>query len=99
MSKLKITKKQKHDLVMGYDVPGFEIIDEQDLFMDSHGCNVVLVVVKKDGDDCPLGFTYRYSSEESFYDEDPMELVPLETREVVKVEYPRADGKDWGDCV
>jgi len=96
---MKITEDQKRGLVDGYEVPGLEVIDEQELFMDNHGCNVVLIVVKKDGDDRPLGFTYRYSSEENFYDDDPMELVPLEPREVVKIEYSRVDGKNWNDCV
>jgi hypothetical protein len=85
-----------------YDVAGLTNVDEQELFMDTHGCNVVLVVCKDVGGDL-VGFTYRYSSEEHFYDLDPNELFPLISvnkhpctlEEVKKIEYKRADGEEW----
>jgi hypothetical protein len=92
---MTITAEQKRDLADGYEVSGLEFIAEDQLFMDSHGCQVVLVVVKKHGSDQLLGFTYRYSSEESFYEDDPMELVPVRPREVVKTVYDRYDMKPW----
>ena len=42
-----------------------------------------------------VGFTFRYSSEERFYDDDPMETFAIESEQVTETRYKRADGEDW----
>lgn len=104
MDELKkcLTVKEKARLADWGNAAGFEPVAEQELFMDSHGCNVVLMVVRYEGHserDPLYGFTYRYSSEERFFEDDPMELVPIEGETVTKIEYKRADGEDWQDHI
>lgn len=97
-----LTKEDKERLAYWENAAGLEPVADQQLFMDSHGCNVVLMVVRHEGhgDGDPLyGFTYRYSSEERFYEDDPMDLVAIESTEVVKIEYRRVDGEDWSDHI
>lgn len=72
---------------------------EQDLFMDSHGCMVILVPCVRESDGALFGFTYRQSSEEQFFDEDPMEAIPIVGKEVVKIEYSPENGKEWSEIV
>ena len=84
--------------VQGLKVAGLVAVDEQELFMDSHGCNVVLIVCKDEQDQL-VGFTYRYSSEEAFYDDDPMETFPLVWKQVTIVQYSHADGTEWNELV
>lgn len=73
--------------------------EEQLLFMDSHGCNVYLVPCRGEASGVLYGFTYRMSSEESFYDDDPMEAIPIHAVEVTKIEYIPASGEEWNDLV
>ena len=89
---MKITEKQKRELIHDGVSGGMTRRGEQFLFIDNHGFNVTLVAVEKAGHDGLLGFTYLESSEISIYDEG-MELVPL--REATKVVFERADGKKW----
>jgi hypothetical protein len=95
---MKLTTEEKELLADWQDAAELTVVDEQDLFMDNHGCNVVLVVCR-DPEDQLVGFTYRYSSEERFYDDDPMETIPVVARQVQSFEYDRADGDDWNEHV
>ncbi len=89
---MKITEKQKRELIHNGVSGSMKKRGEQFLFMDNHGFNVTLIAVEKAGHDGLLGFTYLESSEISIYDEG-MELIPL--KEVTKVVFERADGKRW----
>lgn len=89
-----LTVEEKEKLANWEDAAGLEPVAEQELFMDSHGCNVVLMVCKQ-ADQSLVGFTFRYSSEERFYDDDPMETFAIESEQVTETRYKRADGEDW----
>ena len=92
---MEITVKQKKAWIDRKPTSGMVWHDEQVLYMDNHGCNVTLVVVKKEDSSGELfGFTYLQSSEDSIYDED-MELVPVSCRQVMAFEYERKDGGEW----
>lgn len=97
MSEMTLIVEEKRSLANEDDAAGLEYVGEQELFMDSHGCNVVLVAVREN--DRPesqlLGFTFRRSSEEWFYDDDPMELVPIVAEELKVIQYTPMDGRNW----
>jgi hypothetical protein len=91
---MKLTVKQKQDLIDQKPAAGMVWQDEKVLYMDNHGCNVTLVVVQKEGSGELFGFTYLVSSEDAIYDED-MALVPVSCRQVMAFEYQRKDGGEW----
>jgi len=91
---IRLTVADKENLLNEEPAAGLTYVCTQDLGMDSHGCNVVLVVCC-DVDCVPYGFTCRYSSEAWEFEDDPMEAVQLSVKEVVAEEYVRADGQEW----
>jgi len=91
---MKLTVEDKKALVDWQESAGLRTEDFQELGMDSRGCNVCLVLCL-DEDNNKHGFLYRYSSEEHFYDEDPMETFPVVGVETTTIIWVRADGEDW----
>lgn len=71
----------------------FDGVAEEELFMDSHGLMIVLVVLKHRQSGGLYGFLYERSSEEAFFDN--VELLPLMAESVVVTKYSRSDGKPW----
>ena len=103
--KILLTPNDKKELADEYDgsgrAAGLVTADEpeQDLFMDSHGCMVILVPCRRESDDALYGFLYRRSSEEAFFDTRPMEAFPIVGKEVARIEYSLASGEDWSDLL
>ncbi len=97
---MDLSERDRRRLADEENAAGYEYIAEQDLGMDSHGCNVVLVVIRHGSKDSRLeGFTYRYSSEERFFEDESPTLIALQSREVTTVEYYQAEGRAWSDYV
>jgi hypothetical protein len=91
---IPLTVADKENLLNEEPAAGLTYVCTQHLKMDSHGCNVVLVVCE-DAAGVPHGFTCRYSSEAWEFEDDPMEAVQLSVKEIVAEEYVRADGQGW----
>ncbi len=91
-----LTAAEREAIVNGEKHPKYEFVATQELHMDSHGCNVVLAVLRVPAEHRIVGFTYRYSSEEPFFEDDPDELIGLIAREVTEWKYFRKSGKEWG---
>ena len=92
-------KRELSDLGSGRAAGLIAELPEQFLFMDSHGCNVMLVPCRRESDGALFGFTYLQSSEEPFFDDSPMEAIPIVGKEVVRIEYSPASGEEWNEIV
>lgn len=97
---LSLSEKDRRSLVGAEEavVAGWRVIDEQCLCMDSQGRIVQLVVLRHWNYPGKLrGFLYRFSSEETFFEEEGEETFPVSARQVTKVEYSRPGKSDWSD--
>ena len=95
----RLTETERRRLADWEHAAGYTTVADQELGIDSHGCMVVLIVVRReDREEAPLlGFTYRYSSEQNFFEDDSPVLVKLEPCETTVIEYYQADGEDWSE--
>lgn len=89
----KLDKKQRRDLFYEDNVPGFELIGEQFLYMDSHGMNITLVIFKMNGDHRLFGYLCEVHSESTQFDME--EVFEVKPKEVTTIQYVREDGKKW----
>lgn len=94
-----LTKEQRKELVYDGESGEIYVEAEQEIGMDSHGCNVVLVVCKVPNVDSLMAFTYRYSSEENFFDVDPDEMIAVKEYEKTVTVYERRDGMKLGELI
>lgn len=95
----QLTKKQRKALFSEEDVPGFEFVDSQTLYMDSHGANITLVVFKVEGDQRLSGyqelFGYICEVNSEFTEFESDEIFEVIGMPVTRFEYERADGEEW----
>lgn len=98
---MKLTSEQQselleeEELLVGQNL--YTVEDVTILGMDSHGYNVNICTVsclikgKYRGD---FGFKFRANSDEKDFD-TLVELVRMDSKEVLITKYTRRDGKDW----
>jgi hypothetical protein len=92
---MKLTEDEKRHLVCGEMTPinGKEYVGIMYLGMDSHECEVSLVVFRHEGN--LYGFICRYGGEMYHWEDDPDEAVPVTPKEIVVTKYDRSDGEKW----